>query len=35
MTAFVVVFVVEAMAEVVDEDEAGSEILDDLRGGYR
>jgi hypothetical protein len=35
MTAFVVFFVVGAMAEVVDEDEGGSEISDDLRGGYR
>jgi len=39
MTALVVFFVVGAMAEVVDEDEdedeGGSEISDDLRGGYR
>jgi len=35
MTAFVVFFVVGAMVEVVNEDEAGSEISDDLKGGYR
>jgi len=35
MTAFVVFSVVGAMEEVVDEDEAGSEISDDLRVGCR
>jgi hypothetical protein len=35
MTAFVVSFVVGAMVEVVDKDEAGSKISDDLRGGCR
>jgi hypothetical protein len=37
MTAFVVFFVVGVMVEVVDEDEdeAGSKISDDLRGGCR
>jgi hypothetical protein len=31
----VIVFVVEVKGEVVDEGEDGSEISDDLRGGYR